>query len=104
MAYSLPILSGDEPVQDFKMSDGTIWRRTGYCCRCGECCFGDVFTKDSKPDQRCSMYEEQRDGTGMCKDRTEKNWYYHQGCNVFPQVPSQVTDYPSCTYKFTLVS
>lgn len=86
----------DEPVQLYTDSKGTTWKRTGYCCKCGECCRGNPFTGEEHG--YCPLLKALEDGTFNCTDRQHP--YYLQGCNVWPQRPEQITDKPKCTYKF----
>jgi len=84
----------------FTYPDGTFVR-TGECCRCGECCWGDPFVGSlGKPELPggCALLTLLPDGLYACKDR--QNPYYLNGCNVFPSHPGQIADKPSCSYKF----
>lgn len=85
---------------------GRVWRRSGDCNRCGECCSGDPFNGELGTNVidgivSCPILRKQGDGTSTCSDRGHP--YYLNGCNVFPQFPEQVANYPSCSYVFTLV-
>lgn len=74
------------------------WRRTGYCCRCGDCC------RDSEsPTGYCSLFvlhwDQAREGfQGHCADRSSDT--FTAGCDVWPQHPAQIADKPHCTYRF----
>lgn len=88
-------------AQEHRDADGTLWRRTGDCNGCGECCQSDPFGGErGEPvvpgacplltaDMRCGGH-----GTDA---------YYLAGCVVFPQFPAQVAAYPSCSYRFEAV-
>jgi hypothetical protein len=84
---------------------GGTFLREGECCRCGECCrTGDPFEGQlGEPEivGACPLLTLLSDGLHACKDR--QNSYYLNGCNVWPTHPDQITDKPSCSYKFTVV-
>jgi len=92
------------------------WIRSGYCCRCGQCCVGDPFTDDG-PFRRpraaivegyCPLYE-LKDGVGHCAGHIgvtkagEENAYYMAACRTWPDHPDLIKDKPACTYRFTWV-
>jgi hypothetical protein len=82
----------NEPEQICKQHDGTVYKRTGYCCHCGQCCIGCpiaalVWTSEGK---------------SKCSQRSSS--YYLNGCNVWPSFPGHISDKPKCTYKFEKVS
>lgn len=82
----------------------TIYERSGYCCRCGECCVGDPFDgEEGEPavEGYCPLFRMQG-LLGSCSNREHP--YYLSGCNVWPSHPNQIEDKPSCTYKFKVVS
>lgn len=99
----LPVLQ-DAP-QDFVDHDGVTWRRTGVCNRCGECCrSGDPFLGEQGPAKvkgACPLFAWESDGVGVCTDREAH--YYKMACAHWPSHPTQITDYPSCSYVFTRV-
>jgi len=101
------------------------WIRSGYCCRCGECCIGDPFGEDDKAEANprisqlmrrsapvagyCPLYELRELGfehNGFCAGHTgavpagAEDPYYLAGCNVWPDHPDQIIDKPHCTFKF----
>lgn len=98
------------------------WVRSGYCCRCGDCCVGDPFEGDLDAPHRselmkriprvagyCPLYEIRDEGfeyKGFCAGHIgaappgKEDSYYMSGCNVWPDNPSQIADKPRCTYKF----
>lgn len=87
---------------DCPQLDGSVWRRTGECNRCGECCkSGDPFADDqTTPANPCRLLV--TDGAAYaCGDRTSH--VYLSGCNVWPSAPEHVTPYPSCSYVFERV-
>ncbi len=92
-----------------------MWVRDGECCRCGECCTGtppeglrvtDLMKRDPVVEGYCPLYEI-HDGVGFCAGHVgvvpegQEDPYYMGGCNVWPDDPNQITNYPSCTYTFT---
>jgi hypothetical protein len=92
----------NEPAQVFGE-----WRRTGYCCRCGDCCKGNPFT--GSPEGYCPFFAVQwnveREGwQGHCTDRTSANTYYTMACAMYPTHPSQIEDKPHCTYRFERIA
>lgn len=86
--------------------DGSIvtYERSGYCCRCGECCVGDPSDGtigEPAVEGYCPLYRILPDMKGWCSDR--EHMIYKQGCNVWPTNPNQISDKPSCTYQFKVV-
>jgi hypothetical protein len=101
------------------------WVRSGFCIRCGECCYGDPFLSDAadprispamrEPPQRMGWCPLLRFHEGDPKGNTtcighigevpagQEDPYYMSGCNVWPDHPDQIRDYPSCTYTFEWV-
>jgi hypothetical protein len=86
------------------------WVRSGYCCRCGQCCVGDPFSDVDRPRRAvmpgyCPLYEV-REGVGFCAGHVgvvkagEENSYYLNACATWPDHPSLIIDKPACTYKF----
>lgn len=68
-----------------------VWRRTGYCCRCGSCC------------EDCPANLLKKDGDVFtCLDRNHP--YYLMGCNVWPTEPELLVNHPKCTYVFEKVN
>jgi hypothetical protein len=81
-----------------------VYVRTGECCRCGECCYGDPFNGDLGPPEiadACPLLALHA-GVYTCTDR--QNTYYLSGCNVWPTHPAQIADKPGCSFRFELVS
>lgn len=97
------------------------WVRSGYCCRCGECCKGDPY--EGRDDQRtplmrrapsvqgyCPLFEWHAEGEGFCVGHIgavpagQEDGYYMGGCVHWPDHPDQLKDYPRCTYSFTWVN
>jgi hypothetical protein len=93
MMPPLPILQ-PEPPRQFGQ-----YLRTGYCCRCGDCCKGNPFTGETSG--YCPLYRE-AEGLGECSDRTSA--YYQGGCIDWPQKPEHLIPYPDCTYRFELTA
>lgn len=80
--------------------EGVTWKRTGDCCRCGECCeSGNPFT--GQAGVPCPLLHRTADGLTACSDRSHP--YYLSGCNVWPSKPEHIVNYPSCTYRFERV-
>jgi hypothetical protein len=83
-------------------SDGRIYKRVGYCCRCGFCCRNDMinYNQYSKyfvkaADVRGSMLHANcerlgKDGAGLaiCKDWKNRGG----GCRHFPWHPLQLSN------------
>jgi len=90
-----------------------MWKRSGYCCRCGDCCIGDPFNgEEGLPaiEGRCPLFRFHHtpDGNeeGLCIGHEPPNQhpYYLNGCNVWPSDPRHIAHLPRCTYKFEWVS
>jgi hypothetical protein len=90
------------------------WRRSGECCRCGECCIGDPFDDASRPRTAavagyCPLFYWRGSGEGHCLGHSgavppgQEHPYYMAGCNVWPDHPDLIADKPHCTYRFTWV-
>lgn len=74
-------------------SDGVVWRRTGYCCQCGECCIGCPVLLWITENVR-----------GVCK---EKLLGIPQSCgqdDTWPPTPAHISNLKKCTYKFEEVT
>ena len=92
------------------------WQRGGFCCRCGECCKGTpppgisalVDSHAPAVTGYCPLFEWRNlaEGPGYCIGHTgavsagQEDAYYMSGCNVWPDGPECIADYPSCTYTF----
>jgi len=98
------------------------WVRSGYCCRCGDCCVGDPFPKGNYPTDLWKRTPERPgacpllhlhpgdpEGEASCLGHTgyaktgEEDAYYLSGCNVWPSIPEHIQHLERCTYKFTWV-
>lgn len=98
------------------------WKRSGYCCRCGECCVGNPYEDGEYPSNAsqemrkspkvagyCPLFSWISPGQGHCSGHIgvappgQEDPYYMAGCSAWPQSPSEIEDKPSCTYKFTWV-
>lgn len=100
----LPILP-DEPPRVYGE-----WTRTGYCCRCGDCCAsGNPFPLPDKSDESdpCPYLSATRDdGTRHCTahdntdEATDVGRYRVMACSLWPSKPEHVARYPRCTYVF----
>lgn len=88
-----------EAPQIHRDADGILWRRTGSCSGCGECCSsGDPFNGERGVGEvpgACPLLTAAHRCAGHGSDP-----YYLAGCVVFPQFPAQVAAYPSCSYVF----
>lgn len=96
--------------------DGSVWKRTGYCNRCGVCCVDEenVFqTHDgnyepiSQPLEqvvpgKCAYFRWDENMLGMCLGRDTK--YYQEGCKLQPTKIEHVQQWPGCTYSFEKIS
>ncbi len=91
----LTVVSGtlQDGIVDFTQSDGSVWRRTGSCARCGQCCIG-------QPDGAWCPFLRSDGAVFSCSDRTAANATYAGGCVVWPNTPVQIAAYPSCSYRF----
>jgi hypothetical protein len=104
------------------------WQRGGFCIHCGECCAGSPVSNPTDPHWSnnmrrtppvagmCPLFEWRQKADappgqtwGYCIGHTgavpagQEDPYYLSGCNVWPQDPAQIANYPSCTYTFTWV-
>jgi hypothetical protein len=99
------------------------WQRGGYCCRCGDCCVGNPFPDPDDPNASAAMklppevngycplfkWANLPEGPGFCKGHAgavpagREDPFYLNGCNVWPQSPSEISEYKNCTYSFTWV-
>ena len=77
-----------------------MWKRSGYCCHCGDCCRGNPFT--GEVEGYCPLFD-LHSKDGHCKGYG-KHPYYLSGCNIWPTHPDQIADKPRCTYRFEQVS
>ena len=90
--------------------DGSNWRRTGHCSRCGNCCedtenyFKD-FDGDGNPGgleqvvpNKCAYFRWTEEGLSSCVGR--ETAYYKNGCNISPSKIEHLNDWPDCTYHF----
>lgn len=81
------------------------WRRTGECCRCGDCCKGQFETGEADPAVNggyCTLFRWAAPGEGFCSDRSHP--YYLRGCCDWPTKPEHLLDKPRCSYRFEPVS
>lgn len=96
--------------------DGSIWKRTGYCNRCGNCCVDieNIFqTEDgnfqpiSEPlvqvvPGKCAYFRWDENGLGTCTGRDTA--YYHAGCKFLPAIEAHMIEWSGCNYTFEKVS
>ena len=95
---ALPVFMSELRIFDHGPNGKFI--RSGTCCRCGECCFGDPFEGERgipEIEGACFLLTF-ANGKFSCKDRQDP--YYLKGCNEFPSHPGQIADKPSCSYRF----
>jgi hypothetical protein len=88
------------------------WVRSGYCCRCGQCCVGDPFNDEERPRAavvpgHCPLYEI-KDGAGFCTGHAasapgREHPYYLAACSTWPDHPDLIVGKSACTYKFAWV-
>lgn len=95
------------------MIDGSQWRRTGSCSRCGNCCDDteNVFAEVDGNNQpggltqvvpgKCAYFRWGDDGLSQCVGRDTK--YYKNGCIFSPTKQEHVSQWPDCTYQFERV-
>jgi hypothetical protein len=94
------------------------WIRSGYCCRCGDCCRGSPHHPDnplvaseamSQPamvDGYCPLFRWHALGVGFCTGHIgavpagKEDPYYLAACSSWPDHPEQLKDKPRCTYTF----
>lgn len=98
----------------FQMVDGSVWRRTGYCSRCGDCCEdpenifsstdgnGEANPLTQEVPGKCAYYKMLPDGKHGCTGMTTQ--YYKNGCAYLPSKPEHVAEWPNCTYRFERIS
>lgn len=91
----LAVVQPDDPPRIFSDVHGRVFRRTGYCCRCGECCINP-----DAPGGMCPLWRE-AGGVGECSERMSP--YYLAGCVDWPSKPEHLLGKPSCTYRFERV-
>lgn len=98
MAQNFIPIYQDEPARDWVDDEGTTYRRTGYCCHCGQCCQSDV---DTGGDQPCHFLQTDDQGVLNCTGRGTES--YLRGCDSFPTVPGHIEAYPGCTYRIEVI-
>jgi len=96
---------------------GDVWKRTGYCSQCGDCCEDEpvdhLFKNmdgnwvegnglDPVVHGKCAYFRWSENGKGFCTGRN--TIYYQTGCKFSPYGPEDIKNWPNCTYKFTLIS
>lgn len=104
----------DEIIYWTDVRTGEVWKRTGYCSQCGDCCEDDhnLFKNCdgnydySKPltqvvEGKCAYFRWKTDGKAECTGRDTT--YYQCGCKFHPVKPSAIVPWPNCTYKFTKI-
>lgn len=89
---NLPLISLDAEEPPVRFGE---FLRTGYCCRCGDCCRGNPYT--GSVEGHCPHYAV-RSGLGECMDR--QGAYYLAACKDWPSKPEHLLEHPKCTYRF----
>jgi hypothetical protein len=86
----IPEIYYNEPPLVQKTHDGKVYRRTGYCCQCGECC------------RDCPMLQWVIKNTrGICLDRiNNRRQQCGQDIRGWPHIPEHIKNLSKCTYKF----
>jgi hypothetical protein len=111
VAFVLPVLQSEPEVESLDVRDGSRWRRTGHCCRCGQCCEGDPFSGEEGTPAVAGMCPVFRwetaptadsPGIGACSNREHR--YYLGGCNAWPSLPEHIEDKPLCTFRFQRIA
>ena len=110
----------DDIIYYTDIQTGKVWKRTGGCSQCGDCCtdtggwgYNHIFEKyDGNYDTnnpltqvvagRCAYFRWREDGKSECTGRDTS--YYLNGCKFAPTKPIQVADWPNCTYMWTEVN
>lgn len=91
----------------FDLGDRGVWRRTGECSRCGECCLGPdpspanpLFdgTEERELDGRCPLLR--RDGDRYACAGHGRHPFHLAGCADHPRCPDETALTPSCSYEF----
>lgn len=87
----------------FEVWNKTIgsYRKTGFCCRCGDCCriHGDPFSNNPKGGTACSkLVDNQCSIHG--RGNAEEQRFWNAGCNDWPRHPDDLRDVPNCTFRF----
>tara|TARA_R110000868_G_scaffold227344_1_gene480274 strand:+ start:677 stop:1042 length:366 start_codon:yes stop_codon:yes gene_type:complete len=110
IGYPDSINQNESTEVHFQNSDGSIWKRTGHCSRCGNCCDDPVnifseFDGNGDPNPlvpvvegKCAYFRWSEDGLAMCLGRDTK--YYNNGCKYQPSVKEHIVEWTDCTYKF----
>lgn len=98
------------------IEDGSIWKRSGSCNRCGLCCVDleNLFEKmdgnyqpiDTPLEQvvpgKCAYFRWESPGVGMCLGRD--TLYYQSGCKYWPSITRHVENIPECGFTFEKIS
>lgn len=96
--------------------DGSIWKRTGFCNRCGNCCEDDenifkTYDANGNPIEqpleqvvpgKCAYFRWDENGLGLCTGRDTK--YYLNGCKWGPTKIGYNQHWPDCGYSFEKIS
>lgn len=96
------------------INDGSIWKRSGFCSRCGNCCddtenYFATFDGNYEPGGleqvvpgKCAYFRWGADGLAQCLGRD--TLYYKSGCNHSPSKIEHIQQWPDCTYSFEKLS
>lgn len=81
------------------IDESIVYKRTGYCCKCGECCLPVI------PCPHLSMSMENGVQVGNCLIRNDMSYgAYIIGCISWPSEPDHIKGLEKCTYKFEVVN
>jgi hypothetical protein len=101
-----------EASRVFDLADRGVWKRTGECSRCGECCRGepevhrpDLFSADEVAGRECPGHCPllRRAGDRFGCAGHGRHAFYLTGCDQHPTCPDDMRDTPSCSYRFERV-
>ena len=76
------------------------WVRSGYCCKCGQCCRGPIDDLPEQHDGACPYLKPEMNGERLCSIHNTVGTYWARGCNVWPSDPVHIENYDKCTFSF----
>jgi hypothetical protein len=96
--------------------DGSVWKRTGFCNRCGICCsdtenifqtFDGNYNHIIEPlpqvvPGKCAYFRWDENNLGVCTGRDTK--FYQEGCKLQPTKIEHVQQWEGCGYAFEKIS
>jgi hypothetical protein len=77
-----------------------MWRRSGSCCKCGDCCRGPIDDLPEQTDGACPYLGKEHNGERLCAIHGTVGTYWAHGCNVWPSDPVHIENYKRCTFRF----